>query len=216
MIKNIKINSIKFYYCNIKHISFYKVPKEQNYYETLGVPFNSDFEVIKKSYYKLAKKYHPDINQSKAAIDKFKEIKKAYEVLGDPNLRIAYDLENKFNEEDSISRRQSDSRYTSKYGKRVMSGPRTIKNFYYDKWSDYKTPKWSNTKQGMDSKAEYIIRDFEDEFSVSESTNKNLNFFIKYRIIFFLAILFSFDLYWLYKHRYLYNTYIMYKNTFLV
>jgi hypothetical protein len=95
-----------------------------------------------------------------------------------------------------------------------MNGPRTIKNFYYDKWSDYKTPEWSHTRKGMDSKSEYILRDIDDEFAVSESTNKIFSIIFRFRLIFFVLLLFSFDLYWWYKNRYLYKAYYMYKTTF--
>ena len=53
-------------------------------YETLGVSENASADEIKKSYRKLARKYHPDINKEESAVEKFKEINAAYEVLSDP------------------------------------------------------------------------------------------------------------------------------------
>jgi len=41
---------------------------DKNYYEQLGVSIDADYEIIKKKYYDLAKKYHPDINKSPDAI----------------------------------------------------------------------------------------------------------------------------------------------------
>ncbi len=67
---------------------------KRDYYETLGVPKNASEEEIKKSYRKQAMKHHPDRNQgdtAKAAEEKFKEAKEAYEMLTDPQKRAAYD-----------------------------------------------------------------------------------------------------------------------------
>ena len=67
---------------------------KRDFYEILGVPKNASDEDIKKSYRKLAMKFHPDRNQgeaAKAAEEKFKEAKEAYEMLSDPQKRTAYD-----------------------------------------------------------------------------------------------------------------------------
>jgi molecular chaperone DnaJ len=67
---------------------------KRDYYETLGVPKNASDEDIKKAYRKMAMKHHPDRNQgdsSKAAEEKFKEAKEAYEMLSDGQKRAAYD-----------------------------------------------------------------------------------------------------------------------------
>ncbi|MFN3860736.1 MAG: molecular chaperone DnaJ [Roseateles sp.] len=67
---------------------------KRDYYEVLGVAKNATEEDIKKAYRKLAMKYHPDRNQgdgAKAAEEKFKEAKEAYEMLSDAQKRAAYD-----------------------------------------------------------------------------------------------------------------------------
>ncbi|CAA6821649.1 MAG: DnaJ-class molecular chaperone CbpA [uncultured Sulfurovum sp.] len=61
-------------------------------YETLGVSENSSADEIKKSYRKLARKYHPDVNKDESAIEKFKEINAAYEVLSDKKKKDEYDM----------------------------------------------------------------------------------------------------------------------------
>ena len=60
-------------------------------YETLGVSENASHDEIKKAYRGLAKKYHPDINKTPEAEEKFKEINAAYEVLGDEEKKAQYD-----------------------------------------------------------------------------------------------------------------------------
>ena len=60
-------------------------------YETLGVAKGASNDEIKKAYRKLAKEYHPDINKSPEAEEKFKEINAAYEILSDEKKREQYD-----------------------------------------------------------------------------------------------------------------------------
>ncbi len=65
---------------------------KRDYYEVLGIERTVTVEEIKKSYRKLAVKYHPDKNPGdKAAEEKFKELGEAYEILSDPDKRALYD-----------------------------------------------------------------------------------------------------------------------------
>ena len=65
---------------------------KQDYYETLGIAKNCSEGDLKKSYRRMAMKFHPDRNPDDAeATVKFKEVKEAYEILSDPQKRAAYD-----------------------------------------------------------------------------------------------------------------------------
>ncbi|HEU5226650.1 MAG TPA: J domain-containing protein [Ktedonobacteraceae bacterium] len=64
----------------------------KDYYKILGVTRAASAEEIKKSFRKLARKYHPDVNPGdKKAEERFKEINEAYEVLSDADKRRKYD-----------------------------------------------------------------------------------------------------------------------------
>lgn len=62
-----------------------------DYYEVLGVPRDADPDTIRRSYRKLARKYHPDLNLDTDAEERFKELGEAYEVLSDADKRERYD-----------------------------------------------------------------------------------------------------------------------------
>ena len=63
----------------------------KDYYEILGVKRDANDAEIKSAYRKLARKFHPDVNKTKEAESKFKDINEAYEVLGDKQKRQRYD-----------------------------------------------------------------------------------------------------------------------------
>ena len=65
--------------------------KYKDYYEILNINRSATDAEIKSAYRKLARKYHPDINKTKEAEEKFKDINEAYEVLSDKQKRQRYD-----------------------------------------------------------------------------------------------------------------------------
>ncbi|KAA0187066.1 Lethal (2) tumorous imaginal disc, partial [Fasciolopsis buskii] len=66
--------------------------QKKDYYKILGINQNASQSEIKKAYYELAKKYHPDVNKNDSnAAQKFQEVSEAYEILGDESKRKQYD-----------------------------------------------------------------------------------------------------------------------------
>ena len=67
------------------------MPKD--YYIVMGVGRGTNLNKIKKAYRRVAKKYQPDITRSQESAEKFREIREAYETLGDEAKRRRYDEE---------------------------------------------------------------------------------------------------------------------------
>src|ERR1700744_2263842 len=63
----------------------------RDYYKILGVTRTATADEVKKSYRRLARKFHPDVSKEKDAEAHFKEVQEAYEVLKDTDKRAAYD-----------------------------------------------------------------------------------------------------------------------------
>lgn len=64
---------------------------KRDYYDILDVSRDASGEEIRRSYRKLARQYHPDVNKEPDAEAKFKEVQEAYEVLSDPKKKQSYD-----------------------------------------------------------------------------------------------------------------------------
>lgn len=68
----------------------------KDFYKVLGVSKDADEDTITKAYRKLARKYHPDLNKTKEAEEKFKDVSEAYDVLKDKQARARYDAIRQF------------------------------------------------------------------------------------------------------------------------
>lgn len=68
---------------NLRNFKSSSVLSAKDYYKILGTDRNASQSDLKKAYFKKAKEYHPDVNKSAGAKEKFAEINEAYETLGD-------------------------------------------------------------------------------------------------------------------------------------
>lgn len=79
----------------------------KDYYAILGVSNTAEAGEIKAAYRKLAKKYHPDLNQGdKQAEERFKDVNEAYAALGDEGARAKYDLGRRSEKAKAAAQRQ--------------------------------------------------------------------------------------------------------------
>jgi molecular chaperone DnaJ len=107
----------------------------RGYYAILGVSQSTNFQEIKRSYRKLAKKYHPDKNKSPLAEETIKKINEAFEILSDRRKRKQYDLEesNIYDANDSTYEEKkenlSDQMQRNSYN---FSKPESTSNLGYD------------------------------------------------------------------------------------
>lgn len=104
---------------------------ETDYYKILGVNKNASKEDIKKSYRKLAMKYHPDHTKgNKSDEEKFKKISEAYAVLSDKEKRKQYDtfgaagFQQRFSQEDIFKGFDFDNILSELFGKGRGNGMR--------------------------------------------------------------------------------------------
>lgn len=82
----------------------------EDLYEILEIDQTDDQDIIKKAYKKLIKKYHPDKNKESNTVEKFDQIKIAYELLKNFELKALYDNRQKSKQERVIKKKQMDSK----------------------------------------------------------------------------------------------------------
>lgn len=113
---------------------------DKDFYSTLKLSKNATSDDIKKSYRKLARQYHPDINQSPEGEIKFKEVSEAYDVLSNADNRKKYDMMRQYTSRPSYTT-PSDSSYKSPYSNPYASQTNVnFKDYFgtkFDSQKDY-------------------------------------------------------------------------------
>jgi molecular chaperone DnaJ len=134
----------------------------KDYYKILGVNRNASKSDIKKAYFKLAKEYHPDVNKSSNAKEKFAECNEAYETLGDENKRKVYDQTGMSGDEQAQAGAGPGGPFEGFGGFGGFGGPGAGGNF----WENFQ----GGTPGGMPGGGSFrdIFEDFEDFFNMGQ------------------------------------------------
>lgn len=151
----------------------------KNYYEILGIDRNANAELIRKTYVKLVKKYHPDLHQDqKEEYNKiFIKIKEAYETLSDPIKRKDYDnintnqnIFNNFKFDQNTVNDLLSKFVTGGIFKNKINKPSTIKNIDYNLELDVRTIYKGKTIEIQYTK-KYILNEFDMPIPLEEYHN---------------------------------------------
>ena len=143
-----------------------------NYYKILEVDRNASSEVIEKAYKTLAKKYHPDLQESnmkQKAEERLKLINEAYEILSNPDSRAKYD---KTLKQDEIS--EEDFNRLSEENKNLYNELNNLKhntNNYYNAPTNTNSS-YENTKRQTDYQQKQYEEQLEYEKQIQQAKQK--------------------------------------------
>jgi curved DNA-binding protein CbpA len=104
----------------------------KDYYQILQVESAAETEVIKDSFEKLAKKFHPDVNKEPAALNRMKDLNVAFEVLSNPAKKAAYD--SKYNKINRRGNKNINCPYSNQVKKPTNPPHDVKKSICYRKW----------------------------------------------------------------------------------
>jgi DnaJ-class molecular chaperone len=94
---------------------------KKDLYELLGVDKKATREELKRAYYKLAGRHHPDHNDDHKTAEKFRQIAEAYETLSDPKKRREYDHQREHGKDVRLDRVRADDIASFFHGKFAQS-----------------------------------------------------------------------------------------------
>jgi molecular chaperone DnaJ len=124
----------------------------KGYYAILGVPENANFQEIKRAYRRLARKYHPDRNNSSLAEDMIKKINASFEVLSDKDKRVEYDRIEIDNDQ-FTNPDVSDSH--ENYSATEQGQPRPTSDYYHESDTGKRSKSYENTNNRYTVAEEY-------------------------------------------------------------
>lgn len=146
-------------------------PLLKSHYDVLGVHKNCSQAQIKEAYFKLSKLYHPDKNESVEAVEKFRDINAAYEILKNTKLRKLYDRDETMSYETARDSETKQSHtYRTFYSSRTKR--QTASHYDYDEWENAHYGEQFRRRQGAKVRWEDIVQRKEEMIRRKKEFNK--------------------------------------------
>ena len=87
---------------------------ETNFYTVLEIEKDASTSKIKEAFFEKSKKLHPDVNKTEEAIQNYKDVREAYDILGDKKKRKEYDSELRIHVYQDVKKRNMTSHFKGK------------------------------------------------------------------------------------------------------
>lgn len=129
----------------------------KNYYQILGLDQNATLEQIKKAYRTLAKKWHPDKNPDPRARAVFIALTEAYQVLGDEDMRVLYDLKLGRQRSREAMLRQKEENYREWFDRYQEQAHRQAEDYAGSSFSDFEQSPIYRTAMVLNKVYDYIF-----------------------------------------------------------
>lgn len=137
-----------------------RVMEYKDYYQIMGLQRNASPEEIKRTYRKLARKYHPDVSKEPNAESKFKELGEAYEVLKDPDKRAKYDQYGQYwKEQGQGYRPNTQQKQSHGFGAEDLSGFEEFINSIFRQRTGQESASYVNQGQDIHTKLTINLED---------------------------------------------------------
>jgi curved DNA-binding protein CbpA len=156
-----------------------------DYYKILGLKQSATREDIKKAYRKLALEFHPDVNKSPDAHQKFIEINEAYLILYDEEARAKYDIEYNYIYSEGKEKYHDEYEYSNNSHERQQANQEKTKQ--KGPFKDYDLNDWA--KKAKNQGAEYAQMAFEDFSSMVVGLVKETGFQLGNTLLVFFGLI---------------------------
>jgi len=173
MIQNL-ISRRLFVTCFASYKSYDGLPRyhtsETNFYTVLEIERDASTSKIKEAYFEKSKKLHPDVNKTEEAKQNYKDVREAYDILGDRKKRKDYDGQLKIRVYQEVHRRSMASEYKErkKRGDSMDNDNQKMRDKQFENWGKWDGTELDEMEEKNYKKQQDIWRNMYDEEGQSE------------------------------------------------